>query len=92
MPAAASAAVRVTPVLPLPLGSSAPTAAATCRATVAQRGGRRLLGRVGGQCSHASIRRSALSGHCLVAKWWAVVRSANGRVTIVKMRPERNQA
>ena len=71
---------------------SAPTAAATWRATVAQRGGRRLLGEVGGHSVQPSTRRSALLGRCFVAQRCAVVRSANGRATIEKMRPERNHA
>ena len=71
---------------------SAASAAATWRATVAQRGGRRLLGRVGGHSVQASTKRSALSGRCLVAQRWAVVRSANGCATIEKMHPERSQA
>ena len=67
--------------------------AATWRATVAQRG-RAALARSGGRavlaCKDEAIRlvgtglgRPAVGG---------VVRSVNGRVTIVKMRPERSQA
>ena len=41
---------------------SAPSCRAIARATVAQRGGRRLLGRVGGHSVQARTTRSALSG------------------------------
>ena len=66
--------------------------AARLRATSAQRGGRRLEGRVAGHCSQAITTRSAFVGRSRAAHLWATVRSANRRVCMVKIRPERNQA
>ena len=70
---------------------SAPTAAATWRATVAQRGGRRLLGVVVGHSVQARTIRSSGVARMVAATLFACARLLYGFALSTKTVPERNQ-